>query len=441
MLPLRCQAQNYEWGRRAAESEVAQLAKANGSEIDESKLYAELWMGTHPNCPSRVAATGQSLQEWISGNPSVLGDKVSRYFKGQLPFLFKVLSVNKALSIQSHPDKELAQRLHASHPKMYADDNHKPEMALALGGFEALCSFVAVPELQEALRSTPELRAVVGERAAAEVEGLSGQNKEVLQSAFTALMTAEPGLVKSQCAALISRLQAKADSPDGGGGRTARDSLVLRLHSQYEGDVGVLSSYFLNMVTLEPGQAIFLAANEPHAYVAGELMEVMATSDNVIRAGLTPKFRHTDVLCASLTYEQGFPEVLPGSASGVPGTTVYRPPFEEFELQRVAVAPGSVVSLPANQGPMILLVQHGSGSAVCSSAHTPAGGSESIGLIQDPVVRRGGIFFVPAGTCVTMTAEESLTVWAAACNSNFFLLQEIRDSAAREAEAAELVPA
>lgn len=71
---------------------------------------------------------------------------------------------------------------------------------------------------------------------------------QVLQSAFTALMTAEPGLVKSQCAALISRLQAKADSPDGGGGRTARDSLVLRLHSQYEGDVGVLSSYFLNMV-------------------------------------------------------------------------------------------------------------------------------------------------------------------------------------------------
>lgn len=81
--------------------------------------------------------------------------------------------------------------------------------------------------------------------------------------------------------------------------------------------------------------------------------------------------------------------MLPGSASGVPGTTAYRPPFEEFELQRVAVASGSVVSLPANQGPMILLVQHGKGSAVCSAEHTPAAGLESIGLIQDPVIQRG----------------------------------------------------
>ncbi len=136
----------------------------------------------------------------------------------------------------------------------------------------------------------------------------------MLRGAFTALMTAEPSAVTASIAALAARLRAD----EAAGRRLApREALALRLDAQYPGgDVGVLSSFFLNHVTLQPGQAIYLAANEPHAYLAGELVECMATSDNVIRAGLTPKFKDVRVLCDSLTYEQGAFVCVGGGGGG-----------------------------------------------------------------------------------------------------------------------------
>lgn len=125
-------------------------------------------MGTHPSGPAVLAnQPSQTLKAWIEAHPAAaLGDKVLKRFGVDLPFLFKVLSVQTALSIQSHPDKQLAEKLHAAQPGDYKDDNHKPEMALALEDFEALCGFVAPAELREVLRAQPEVRLCVGDAAA-----------------------------------------------------------------------------------------------------------------------------------------------------------------------------------------------------------------------------------------------------------------------------------
>ncbi|KAG8331932.1 hypothetical protein J6590_031176 [Homalodisca vitripennis] len=106
-MELRCSLQMYEWGKVGENSEAALLARANNPSLQIQDLtpYAELWMGTHPNGPSRLASTGENLHEWIQQNPQVLGEPVRQRFGVQLPFLFKVLSVNKALSIQVHPSK------------------------------------------------------------------------------------------------------------------------------------------------------------------------------------------------------------------------------------------------------------------------------------------------------------------------------------------------
>ena len=85
---------------------------------------------------------------------------------------------------------------------------------------------------------------------------------------------------------------------------TQKEQLVLSLEKQYPGDVGVLAAFFLNFVKLNPGEALYVSANEPHAYLSGECIECMATSDNVVRAGLTPKYRDVQTLCSMLTYNQ-----------------------------------------------------------------------------------------------------------------------------------------
>ena len=147
MLRLNCVAQQYDWGKRGGASAVAQLrSKGEGVPVDADAPYAEYWFGTHPSGPSRVALPDGSeppLQDWLLAHPAALG-AAPYSATSALPYLFKVLSVAKALSVQAHPDKALAERLHAARPDLYKDDNHKPEMACALTPFEAMCGFRCV---------------------------------------------------------------------------------------------------------------------------------------------------------------------------------------------------------------------------------------------------------------------------------------------------------
>lgn len=376
-------------------SEVARLAAAGGSEVEAGAPYAELWMGTHPSGPSQVRASGEPLREHVRRRPAALGARVVERFGEDLPFLFKVLSVRTALSIQAHPDKGRAERLHAERPHVYKDANHKPEMALALTDFEALSGFVESDALARALEETPELQACVGEGAegvAARLRGGEAGAAEALREAFGKVMRAEPGLVERLTGALVARLGSQEAS---GRPLGAKDALVLRLHEQYPGDVGIFAAFFLNYIQLKPGEAIYLDANEPHAYVAGDIVEAMATSDNVVRAGLTPKLRDTDVLCEMLTYNTLKPEILRGEEVR-PGVKRYRPPFAEFQVEAIEVAPGASLDIPECPGASILLVQRGGDSTASFTLGKAAPPSEA-------PISEGGVFFAAANAAVTVS--------------------------------------
>ncbi|KAI7837538.1 hypothetical protein COHA_008625 [Chlorella ohadii] len=409
---LHCAVQQYAWGRNSEDSEVAQLVAASGQPVDLTKPYAELWMGTHPSGPSLLVDNGyagQPLLTLLRDRPQMLGAALPR-FGCDLPFLFKVLSVGTALSIQSHPDKELAERLHAEKPEIYKDANHKPEMALALTEFEALCAFVPHAELLESLEACPELaeccgsRCVEGLQAAASAPDGSPQRTAALRAAFHEVMACPPERAAAFVARMCERLKADAAA---GRQLSPRELLSLRLELQYPGDVGVLAAWFLNYLRLQPGQAVALPANEPHAYISGEIVEVMATSDNVIRAGLTPKMRDVEALCSSLTYDQGLPELLTGAkVAASPHLAVYRPPFREFELWRYTPPAGTAEELPAADGPLMLLVQQG-GLRVRSGGQTRN-------------LQRGDVYFVAAGAALELQAAADSRVWFAACNGMGF---------------------
>eukprot|EP01024_Parvocaulis_polyphysoides_P014760 TRINITY_DN1617_c0_g3_i1.p1 TRINITY_DN1617_c0_g3~~TRINITY_DN1617_c0_g3_i1.p1 ORF type:complete len:443 (-),score=67.05 TRINITY_DN1617_c0_g3_i1:486-1814(-) len=418
MLRLECKAHNYAWGMKGAESEVAQLHKFNSGkmeqDLDLNAPFAEFWMGTHKNGPSKVIETGETLQSWIENHPEALGEIVRAKYGLHLPYLFKVLSVNTALSIQSHPDKVLAEKLHTERPDVYKDDNHKPEMALAIQDFSALCGFVTMEELKKALQTTPELTNCVGVKETQAIINSLGEGvdeKQLLKNAFSSLMTCDSDVVKENVNKLADRLM-DMDSEE----INKKEELVLSLQEDYPGDVGVMAAYFLNLVTLEPGQAMYLPANEPHAYVSGEIVECMATSDNVIRAGLTPKLRDTPVLVESLTYTQKYPDILQGESLDQ-YTKAYRPPFEEFEVHQILLPKGKEHDFVAQQGPAMMLVHIGQVDLIASGG--PLDGAPN--LINKCEGSRGDVVFIPNGTSVRMIAkaeqdEEVVTIWLATCN-------------------------
>eukprot|EP00035_Acanthoeca_spectabilis_P023193 m.448212 g.448212 ORF g.448212 m.448212 type:complete len:419 (-) comp19630_c0_seq1:90-1346(-) len=402
---LVCKVQQYDWGKVGKDSTVAQFAASGDAsfKLDEASPYAELWMGTHPKAPSSITlADGLSmpLADWIKGNRWALTDPIADKFSDKLPFLFKVLSINKALSIQAHPNKALAEELHAKDPAHYADDNHKPEMAIALTPFEGMCGFRPVDDIAKHMTAYPEFAAAVGQQQAqALIEvagGAEADAKGPLKQCFAGLMTQGAAVVKEQLAALVARVeQISADK------QTPLEALLIRLNTQYPGgDVGCFCIFFLNVVNLVPGEALFLGPNEPHAYLFGDCVECMATSDNVVRAGLTPKFKDVDYLVEMLTYRaEGAEEQVERGVvdKDTPTRTVYRTPVPEFDIARMSVPAGSSTALTAVAGPSIVIVTAGSGTA------------ELIQGSPEPLTT-GQVLFVPAGGQPTVAAGEAEVV-------------------------------
>ena len=288
---------DYAWGIRGLDSRVARFALESGSldEIDPSAPYAELWIGTHPKGEA-VLANGATLRETLGG---------------ELPFLFKILSAGKALSIQAHPDKSLAEKLHAANPQAYGDDNHKPEMAIALTPFEAMCGFRRLGEIAALLKKHPEFAACISDEAKLKVFVSSGEDEQraALQALFTSFMQCPDETSRRQLQLLLLRLQAEQLLPHSPHDEPAWERkcarAILRLAQQFPGDPGAMAPFFLNYLLIAPGESFYMDANEPHAYVAGEIIEVMACSDNVVRAGLTAKFKDVSNLVNMLTYTMG----------------------------------------------------------------------------------------------------------------------------------------
>jgi len=268
----------YAWGSCSG------IAELTGQASPSNSPQAELWMGAHPRGPSRVRVNDRwvLLSDLIAKFPNqMLGKTASARFHGKLPYLFKVLAAEKPLSIQAHPDKEQAVEgffrenrkniaINAFN-RNYRDDNHKPECLCALTPFWALKGFRGLDETQRLLkRACPK--------------NLHNLDVSGLKNFFNSLMT----LSCVQKVELIAETLSSAYQYDDPAFQWA-----LHLNQKYPNDIGMLAPFFLNLVCLQPGEAIFLQAGELHVYLKGMGVELMADSDNVLRGGLTCK--HVDV--------------------------------------------------------------------------------------------------------------------------------------------------
>ncbi|EJU05977.1 mannos-6-phosphate isomerase [Dacryopinax primogenitus] len=361
VFQLRAGVQSYDWGKLGSSSKAAEFAALTGLDVSESTPYAELWMGTHPSCPSSVLPSGPTLLEHIRAHPELLGKNVQQHFGDDVPFLFKVLAIRKALSIQAHPDKALAQRLHRDKPEWYKDGNHKPEMAIALTPFSGFCGFLPPHDIQRNLTLVPEFSALIAAPAREAFLASPAPGKDLLKAVFKSLMEAPESEVRKWVGALVQRYREGSDVKDEEKGV---QNLAIILDSQFPGDIGIMCVFVLNVVHLNPGEAVFLKANDPHAYIDGDIIECMATSDNVVRAGLTPKVRDVPTLVNMLTYE-----TAPASEQLLPPqpfrnskhSLLYDPPIEEFGVLLTRLAEGETDAYGAIDGPSIIIVTDGAG--------------------------------------------------------------------------------
>ncbi|WP_263078198.1 mannose-6-phosphate isomerase, class I [Endozoicomonas sp. Mp262] len=286
-LKLKNRIQPYAWGSRDA------LRQLFGIANPDNRPQAEIWMGAHPKSPSMAELKergDQPLNNLIAEHgDQLLGEGVSRKFGKQLPYLFKVLSAAEPLSIQAHPTKEQAEKgfqrenqagipVDAGH-RNYRDDNHKPELIYALTPFRAMNGFRPLNDIITLFRQLDS--SVLTELLDAFESNLSEAG---LKGFYGHLMQLDD-LLRKQAVTEALAVAMKSEEP-------ALQELV-KLNDKYPLDIGVFSPLLLNLVELEPGEAMFLDAGTLHAYLEGTGLEVMASSDNVLRGGLTPK--HVDV--------------------------------------------------------------------------------------------------------------------------------------------------
>ncbi len=310
-LPISNSSKSFAWGSHTA---IATLQQRPASVEPE----AELWLGTHPGGPSIIEG---SVMSW-----STL-DTVTT-----LPFLLKLLAADSPLSLQVHPslsqasagykNEDLAGIPIGSPSRNFKDAMHKPEMVVALSErFDALCGFRTIEE------SAASLRTVVRRGSALEGLLLRVEGNVDLTDAVEWLLGPEPG-----AAAAIKGLESSANSQAGGDWQTVRE-----LGAKFPGDPGIGVAFLMNRVALERGQALFLAAGEVHVYLNGFGVEIMAASDNVLRAGLTPKYVDVQALLDTASFTPAaIPYVVPHTEA--PGIEVFRPPVQEFALARVSAA-------------------------------------------------------------------------------------------------------
>ncbi|TCD71530.1 hypothetical protein EIP91_008911 [Steccherinum ochraceum] len=433
LFRLKASLQQYDWGKQGKDSLVAQLApNAVGPSfsLDNDASYAEVWMGTHPNGPTSIFSTpNTSLLDTITSDPNhFLGAAILAKWPSspaQVPFLFKVLSIAKALPLQAHPDKALAERLHAQDAKEFVDANHKPEIAVAIGepltsdggwgegvAFTGFVGFRPFDAIRNALRGVPELVQAVGNDDAVNAF-LQDPSKESLKAIFSSLIergAMDPAVIKEQVRALVEKIKSK------GGDVLGEEQLarvVLKVDSQYPGDVGVFATtFFMNLVKLKKGEAVYIGADEIHAYLEGDIIECMAVSDNVLNAAFTnqaeaqsqvPTFlsmlTYTARPASHWTLSHG-----PYQRSKNHLTQVYAPPLEEFVVMGTNLGDGRATEVLGQvDGPTIGIVRSGSVKVTVNS--------ESLEL------ESGGVFYVVPGCAVTVekTSGGKAQVWWAAC--------------------------
>jgi mannose-6-phosphate isomerase len=356
--------QPYAWGSRTA------IAELLGEPSPSAGPQAELWMGAHPSAPSVLTRDGVTgtLTAAIAANPTLeLGRRVAERFGGRLPFLLKVLAADKALSVQLHPTREQAEAGFAAEEqrgvprdareRVYVDDWPKPEILCALTPFEVLAGLRPAEQAADAIEGLglPELKELVaGLRAHPTPRGAA--------EALTQLLTWPEDSREGLAAKAVDAAAVEAHK---GGPYAASYDALVRMSADHPRDIGLVCSLLMNHRVVEPGQALFMAAGGVHAYIKGVGIELMANSDNVIRAGLTPK--HIDIreLTRVLDPEVEVPVITARQAA--PGIEVFDTPVPEFRLSRLTLADGATLTVPGDGGPRVLLCVAGETSVSCGT--------------------------------------------------------------------------
>jgi mannose-6-phosphate isomerase len=354
VMPITGKVQHYAWGGYNYLPELLNIP------VKKGENYAELWLGTHERGSAEIRNGPEqtvSLKEYIETFPlQTLGEQAYQSFGG-LPFLLKVLDVKDMLSIQVHPSKEDARAAFeaenasgidlAAPDRNFKDDNHKPELMLALSEFWLLHGFKNPKALQRILHEIPELHFLVP------VFGRDNYRK-----LYKYVMEMTQKEVDRHLKSLVDRV-----IPQYQNGRLNKDKedfwaarAALTYSRAVHIDRGIFSIYFFNLLHLQPGQAVFQDAGVPHAYLEGQNVEIMSNSDNVLRGGLTSKHVNVPELIKHVKFEPTVPQVINGAPSGDARETFYTP-APDFELSRVHLTAGRSLDILSRSAEIFLVLK------------------------------------------------------------------------------------
>ena len=351
---LTGQVQHYAWGGK---NYIASLIGLNSA---KDQPCAEWWLGAHPSAPSEIEnVTGkQSLIEFLSQNPTALGQASRQQFGDELPYLLKILDVEKPLSIQLHPTKAQAEKgFEAENAKgvsltdntrTYKDRNHKPEMMIALSEFWLLHGFKTKSQILATLNARPSLQPLA--------KKLSTQN---LAEFYADVMLADQSTLANWLLPIIETNQQPyqkgvlaLDNPDYWMLYTMEAMAIL----PEKLDAGLVCFYLFNIVHLKEGEGIFQDAGIPHAYLRGQNVELMACSDNVIRGGLTPKYVDIVELLKIVDCREVTPQIISAAPQNQSEFT-YKTPVKDFALAQIRVEPEQHTEVNLQSAGIFLVMQ------------------------------------------------------------------------------------
>jgi mannose-6-phosphate isomerase len=408
---LKGTVKHYDWG---GTSFIPALLHA---ENNEKLPFAEYWMGVHPqdNCTAELPGHQRVLlKEYLKDHPEFLGKEVQQKF-GHLPYLFKVLDVHKMLSIQVHPSKSAAEKEFArenaegipidSIRRNYKDDNHKPELMVALSDFWLLHGFKPAEDLTYTLLNVVELRGLLPVFNQSGYEGLYKYVMDMPQEEVNRILRP---LIENLATVYKDNKPDKYDEDFW----AAKAAYSFPHHGKI--DRGIFSVYLFNLVHLKKGEGIFQDAGLPHAYLEGQNVEIMASSDNVLRGGLSNKHIDVKELLKHVKCEATHPQILTGEdknndppssrqGSGLRRAMekVYKTSAPDFQLSVFELKAGDTVSFSPVTAEIILLTEgmaeldNGSGALKLEAGHPSAivfeGKEVKLGTVAGATVFRASV--------------------------------------------------
>lgn len=394
LFKLTGKVQHYQWGGHTFLPDLLGIANKDDSP------FAEYWLGAHDNFPATIVGDQpQPLNAYVHEHPAVLGSQVQQQF-GRLPYLLKVLDVKDMLSIQVHPSKEMAvlefeKENRAGIPlqdakRNYKDDNHKPELMLALSDFWLLHGFKSEDGIRDTIKSVKEFDFMVPLFEDGGYEKLYRTVMEMKQEEVNEIL--QPLLHR-----IIPRYNANELQKNDADFWAARAALTFNQPGIT--DRGIFSVYLLNLVALKKGEAIFQDAGVLPAYLEGQNMEIMANSDNVLRGGLTPKHIDVNELIKHVNFTATIPDIIKGTKID-DFEEVYFSPADDFQLSKISLS------------------QHQATALTCSSVEIFFLLNGSVEMKEDDeqsiILERGGAAVAFAGTAITILSKDDSVLFRAA---------------------------